>query len=125
MTYLVKEFVGTLPFYSMADARRTILTTQLHTYRIEMRDDTVHVYVDSRLYSDVNHQPPLTPIEGAAALFNANELDRLRQSGLLIKAVDPNHHMLNRKPYPATKIRVVSARMTVTTPTLTRAPNRR
>ena len=109
-TYLVEEFGGSVPFWSTADSRRAILTTEPHRYRIEIFADTGRVYVDGHLYSDINSPLRLTSMSRAGALFNAEETALLRKGGLLIKAVAPNHRLLNRPPYAATTVKVTSAR---------------
>jgi len=106
-----EEFGGSVPFWSTADSRRALLANQSHSYRVEVCADTARVYVDGWLYSDINSPLRLTPMSRAGALFEREEIARLRRGGLLIKAVDPKHHLVERGPYAATTVEVRSARV--------------
>lgn len=111
-TYLIEEFGGSVPFYSTADSRRVILTTQPHRYRIETRNGEGRVYVDGQLYSDINLPMPLTPLDRAGTLFSPEEIVVLKRGGLFIKAINPNHHFVNRPSGSETSAVIRSARFT-------------
>ena len=111
-TYLIEEFGGSVPFYSTADSRRVILTSQKHRYRIEVGKGEGRVYVAGHLYSDINLPMPLTSLDRAGMLFSPEDIAALQRGGLLIKAVDPRHHMVNRPSGKATSVTVHSARIT-------------
>lgn len=113
-TYLVEEFGGAIPFYSTTDSRRVILTTQPHRYRIEVGAGQGRVYVDGFLYSDNNLPMPLTPLDRAGMLFTPEETAVFRRGGMLIKAVDPKHDMINRPSGNEASVMIKAARMTWT-----------
>ena len=47
----------------------------------------------------------------AESLFKKEEIALLRRGVLLIKAVDPQHPLVERGPYGATEVEVLSARV--------------